>query len=154
MIGRSPDRSGAGIRKGVGVVVFPAATRAKVALLRERARGELVLTCGGVSMEPAIRRGDRVAIQPRPPRTGDVAAFVTRRGAIELHRLIARGPLGWWVHGGDNQHAPALGLVHADQIVGVADSARRPPGWRDRVAAARRLAAAALRTARRRAQPR
>lgn len=131
-------------------MIVPAVVRARIELLGDRARDELMVTCGGVSMEPAIRRGDRVAISDRAPRVGDVVAFVTRRGELELHRLIARAPLvGWWVHGGDNQTSPALGLVHATQIVGVADGFARPPRWRDRAAAVRRIGEAAWRIARR-----
>lgn len=152
VIGRVSVRGSAGILTGVGVSHFlPAAVRARVELLRERARDELMVTCGGVSMEPAIRRGDRVAIRDRAPRVGDVAAFVTRRGELELHRLIARAPLvGWWVHGGDNQTAPTLGLVHGAQVIGVADGFARGPGWRERGAAMQRIATAAWRVVRRR----
>lgn len=127
--------------------------RARIELLRERARGGLVVTCGGVSMEPAIRRGAAVRVRPGRPRVGEVAAFVTRRGELELHRLVARAPgLGWWVHAGDNQVAPAPGLVHDAQLVGVAEVARVAVGLGRRVRAALRLARAGLRVARRAAQ--
>jgi len=142
----------ADIRPGGGVSIFGAVSsvvQAKVELLRERACDELAVTCGGVSMEPAVRRGDQVAVFARAARVGDVAAFVSRRGDLELHRLLARGPLGWWVHGGDNQTAPVLGLVHDGQLVGVADGLGRAVTWQERAAAARRLGAAAWRIARR-----
>ena len=108
----------------------------------------MTVTCGGVSMEPAIRRGDAVRIEPGALRRGVVAAFVTRGGVLELHRLVARAPgLAWWVHAGDNQAAPALGLVHRDQIIGVAITPSRAPSRRLQARAIARLARAALRRA-------
>ncbi|MBK9034449.1 MAG: S24/S26 family peptidase [Myxococcales bacterium] len=130
---------------------LPPSVRARIELLRERARGGLTVTCGGVSMEPVIRRGETVTVAAARPRRGDVAAFVTRRGDLELHRLIARAPgLPWWVHAGDNQAAPHLGLVHRDQIVGVVPSRRARPSPLVRARAALRLARAAARWARQR----
>ncbi len=125
---------------------LPRSVRARVALMRERARaGALVVTCGGCSMEPAIALGERIAIQVTTPCLGAVAAFVTRGGELELHRLVSRGPCGWWVHEGDNQAAPQLGLVHAAQIVGLAAVARRRPSLASRARAGARLAVAAAR---------
>lgn len=129
---------------------LPPSVRARIELLRERARGGgddgLTVTCGGVSMEPVIRRGDAVRVRAGRPRVGEVAAFVTRRGQLELHRLVARAPgLGWWVHAGDNQVAPALGLVHDAQVIGVADVARGPVALTQRLRAVARLARAGLR---------
>lgn len=128
--------------------VLPAAVRARIDLLRERARAGLAVTCGGVSMEPAIARGDVVMVRSGWPRTGDVAAFVTPGGTLELHRLLAHVPvLGWWVHGGDNQVAPDLGLVHRTQLVGVAVGYWREPGLASRARAVVRVARAATRIA-------
>ena len=73
-------------------------------------------------------------------------------GTLELHRLIARGPGGWWAHLGDNQAAPHVGLVHAAQIVGIADVPARAPGAVDSMRSAMRFARAALNVARRRAR--
>ncbi|HVK73790.1 MAG TPA: hypothetical protein VM734_10730 [Kofleriaceae bacterium] len=127
-------------------LALPPAVRARVALLRERAAaGTLEVTCGGRSMEPVVRLGDRVRIAAAAARTGAVAAFVTARGDLELHRLIGRGPLGWWVHAGDNQAAPALGLVHEVQLVGVADVPRLRPSLIASARAAARVAQAAAR---------
>lgn len=126
---------------------IPPAVRARIELMRERAAGKdgMTVTCGGASMEPVIARGDRVVIRGGAPRRGAVAAFVTMGGELELHRLIARGPAGWWAHLGDNQAAPAVGLVHASQIVGLAEVPRRPTGAAERARAAVRFARAALR---------
>jgi len=85
---------------------LPAAVRARIELLRERARAGLAVTCGGVSMEPAIARGDVVMVRSGWPRTGDVAAFVTRGGQLELHRVsVARQPIG----GRDRDRGRVLG---------------------------------------------
>ena len=125
---------------------LPPSVRARIELLRERAQRGMTVTCGGVSMEPAIRRGDAVRVRAGRPRIGEVAAFVTRGGELELHRLLARAPgLGWWVHAGDNQVAPALGLVHDAQLVGVAEVPRGPIAIAARARAALRLVRAAAR---------
>lgn len=105
-------------------------------------------------MEPVIQRGDRVRVLGRTARIGHVAAFVTGRGELELHRLVARGPVGWWVHLGDNQVDPTPGLVHASHIVGIADVPRRFPRPADVVRAMTRMGRATLAVARRSLQPR
>jgi hypothetical protein len=125
--------------------------RARVQLLRARAATGLDVTCGGVSMEPVIARGAAVSVWPGRPDVGQIAAFVTPRGELELHRLILRSPgLPWWVHAGDNQAAPHLGLVHDDQIVGVVPGRGQPPTTALQARALARLALAGLRWARRR----
>jgi len=133
-------------------LALPPAVRARVSLMRERAAGPtgMTITCGGASMEPVIRRGDAVRIRNGRPRRGAVAAFVTPGGDLELHRLIARGPFGWWAHLGDNQAAPAVGLVHTSQLIGIADVPARPPGPLATARAALRFARAGLRLAQRR----
>lgn len=125
---------------------LPPDLKARIHLLRDRAssREGLTLTCAGVSMEPAIRMGEQVVVRVQAPRRGAVAAFVTRRGAIELHRLILSTlALGWWVHAGDNQVSPELGLVHGSQIVGIAEVPVITPGAVVSARAAARLARAA-----------
>jgi hypothetical protein len=125
---------------------LPPSVRARIELLRERTRDGLTVTCGGVSMEPAIRKGDQVRVRAGRPRVGEVAAFVTRRGQLEMHRLVARAPgLRWWVHAGDNQVAPSLGLVHEAQVVGVVEGARRAVALSQRLRAVARLVRAGLR---------
>lgn len=141
--------------------LFPAhamapAVRARIALLRARMNSAagLAVTCGGSSMEPVIRRGERVRVVARPARIGHVAAFLTERGELELHRLVAPGPVGWWTHLGDNQVDPTPGLVHASHIVGMADVPARNPRPRDVARAVTRIGRAALAVARRSLQPR
>ncbi|HVV81868.1 MAG TPA: S24/S26 family peptidase [Kofleriaceae bacterium] len=135
-------------RVAFGGVELPAEVRARLELARDRvaSREGLILTCAGVSMEPAIRLGDRVRVRPGQARRGAVAAFVNRRGTFELHRLVLSVPgLDWWVHAGDNQVSDELGLVHRSQIVGVADVARALPRAALTARAALRLARAAAR---------
>jgi hypothetical protein len=141
--------------------LFPAhgmapAIRARMAFLRERMSSVdgLEVTCGGSSMEPIIRRGARVRVLPRAAQIGQVAAFVTSHGELELHRLVARVPGGWWAHLGDNQVDPTPGLVHASHIVGIADVPRRAPRPRERLRALTRIGRAAMTVARRALQPR
>ncbi len=81
----------------------------------------------------------------RRSRAGAVAAFVTSDGTLELHRLVARGPAGWWAHLGDNQAAPDVGLVHAAQLVGLAEVPARAAGPVDRARALLRFTRAGLR---------
>ena len=127
---------------------LPPDLRARIAILRDRAAAPegLTLTCAGVSMEPAIRRGEEVRVRAGAARRGAVAAFVNRRGSIELHRLVLATPaLDWWVHAGDNQATRELGLVHGSQLVGDADVAVVRPGPALSARAALRLARAAAR---------
>ncbi len=105
-------------------------------------------------MAPVIRYGERVLLHNRPARCGAVAAFVTRGGELELHRLVARGPGGWWAHLGDNQVNPVPGLVHASQIVGIAEVPYRDPRLIDRGRALVRFSQAAGRLTLRRIQAR
>jgi len=132
-------------------LALPPAVRARIELMRDRAASPdgMTVTCGGTSMEPVIRRGDPVRIRPGRPRRGAVAAFVTSHGDLELHRLIARGPLGWWAHLGDNQSAPAVGLVHTSQLIGLAAVPARAPSPLATARAAIRFARAGLRRVRR-----
>jgi hypothetical protein len=129
--------------------MLPAAVRARIELLRERAGAPdgLEVTCGGVSMLPAIARGARVRVRRdrQRIRAGAVAAFVTRDGTLELHRLVARGPAGWWAHLGDNQASPDVGLVHETQLIGVTDVAVRQTGPVVRARALLRFTRAAIR---------
>ncbi len=134
----------------------PPAVRARLAILRDRASSAegLEVTCGGSSMEPLIRRGARVRVLARDAQIGRVAAFVAEDGQLELHRLVARAPFGWWAHLGDNQVDVTPGLVHASHIVGIVDVPARPPRARERLRALRRLGRATVTVVRRSLQPR
>jgi hypothetical protein len=132
------------------------AVRARIAILRDRVSSAagLEVTCGGSSMEPVIQRGAHVRVLPRSARVGEVAAFVTQRGELEIHRLVARVPGGWWAHLGDNQVDPTPGLVHASHIVGIVDVPAKAPRTRERIRAMTRVGRAVLTVARRTIQPR
>src|SRR5690242_16244755 len=122
---RAPRPTGSFARAATRTVPEPmgAGDEARLQLLRDRAAlpGGLQVTCVGSSMEPVIRRGDRVTVRVQRPGVGMVAAFMTREGELELHRLIAAAPKGWWAHLGDNQVSRTPGLVHGSRIVGIAD---------------------------------
>lgn len=125
---------------------LPPDLRARIALLRDRAAtpAGLSLTCAGVSMEPVIHLGQPVLVRVGVARRGAVAAFVNRRGSIELHRLVLSTPmLDWWVHAGDNQVSTELGLVHGSQLVGIAEVPRAIPTVAMTARAGVRLARAA-----------
>jgi hypothetical protein len=143
------------------------AVRARIAILRDRMNGAdgLEVTCVGASMEPVIARGARVRVhggsarvgacaRGGSARVGHVAAFVTDRGELEVHRLVARVPGGWWAHLGDNQVDRSPGLVHASHIVGIADVPGRSPRVVERIRALTRFGRAAAAVARRTLQPR
>lgn len=125
---------------------------ARLQLLRDRAatREALKVTCIGSSMEPVIPRGEQVHVRARRPAVGMVAAFLTGSGELELHRLIAVAPGGWWAHLGDNQTSPEPGLVHDSRIVGIADVPIVRPPVAVRLRAAVRFARAGVNVARRR----
>lgn len=125
---------------------------ARLQLLRDRAatREALQVTCIGSSMEPVIPRGEQVRVRALRPTVGMVAAFLTREGELELHRLVAAAPGGWWAHLGDNQTSPEPGLVHDSRIVGIADVPVVRPTATVRLRAAVRFARAGFNVARRR----
>ena len=129
---------------------LPPDLRARIELLRDRAESPagLELTCAGISMEPVIHLGQPVLVRAGRPHRGAVAAFVNRRGSIELHRLVLATPLlDWWVHAGDNQVSHDLGLVHGSQLVGIAEVPWARPSPLLTARAAVRLAQAAGRLA-------
>jgi hypothetical protein len=72
-------------------------------------------------MRPLLRPGDRVRLEDRPPRSGDVA-LVSLQGRLVLQRLGARRGARWKVGAAAGASA---GWVHADQVKAVAISRRR-----------------------------
>jgi len=82
--------------------------------------GSFRFVARGESMHPAIRDGDVVTVVPpggRPPRTGDIVAFVhPETGGVRVHRIVGVDG-GRYVLKGDN----ALGAdpaVGRDRILG------------------------------------
>jgi hypothetical protein len=123
------------------------------ALLRELAArpGGTWVTCAGCSMEPTIRRGERVRIEAcTRVRSGEVALFAALRGGYVLHRVVLAVPgTGWFVHVGDAGSGDGPGLAHVSRLVGRAIVARRRPSLPVWAAAVQRAGLAAARVARR-----
>jgi len=81
----------------------------------------------GLSMSPFIKDGDVVTIRPlgsRPPRTGDVAAFLyPGTGKVAVHRIV-RERSGRYSLKGDN--IPDIdGLLPLDRILGTVSRVER-----------------------------
>lgn len=119
------------------------------ALLRELAArpGGTWVTCAGSSMEPTIRRGDRVRVEAcTRARAGDVVLLAARSGGHVLHRVVLAMPgTGWFAHTGDAGGEPAL--AHVSQLVGRAPLPRLTPRLPARAAAIARAMVAARRVA-------
>jgi hypothetical protein len=123
------------------------------ALLRELAArpGGAWVTCAGNSMEPTIRRGERVRVEAcTAVRSGEVALFAALRGGYVLHRVVLAVPgTGWFVHVGDAGSGDGPALAHVSRLVGRAHVARRLPSPKVWAAAVQRVACAAARVTRR-----
>ena len=79
------------------------------ALALKQARGD--------AMSPLVRPGDRVRLERRAPRTGEVG-LISVGGRLVLHRLIRRRGSTWLVHA-DRPSAPDA-WVHARQVIAIA----------------------------------
>jgi hypothetical protein len=104
-----------------------AAPGARALVARALAAGPLEIEALGVSMRPWLRPGDRVRLEARAPRHGDVAlALVGDR--LVLHRLRRRAT-GRWLLQGDARRAADGWVPAADVLaVAVARSRRGRPG--------------------------
>ncbi len=90
--------------------------------------------CGGRSMEPTVKAGQRVRVRPCGKlRAGDVVVFKSRTSETHvLHRVVLKVPgLPWFVHLGDSPEAKA-GLASTSQVEGRADLPRQRPTLRNR----------------------
>lgn len=83
-----------------------------------------VLRARGDAMGAWLRPGDRLRLEPRPPRRGDVA-LVDFGGRLVLQRVLRRRPGGWLVHGDARL---VRGFVRDAQIVAVATARARGGG--------------------------
>lgn len=108
---------------GLDAAAALAAAEPAALLARALEAGPLVLEARGVSMRPWIRPGDRVRLERRPPRRGDVA-LVRCGGRLVLHRLRRRRR-GRWLLQGDARTAPD-GWIDARAVLGVAVAVARP----------------------------
>lgn len=99
------------------------------------------LAVRGSCMDPRLRDGDRVMIEPRGRYwPGDVVAFRSLGGPLLVHRLL--GPLrragAWWVLAQGDALSRPDEPVTWDQILGRVSEAPGDPApttWTDRVAA-------------------
>jgi hypothetical protein len=104
------------------------------------------VVCGGDSMTPTVRFGQRVRVVPcERIRAGDVV--VLRSGSSDahvLHRVVLKVPgLPWFVHAGDSPSCRGLSLASTDQVVGCADLPRRRPSIWLALRGVKRVASAA-----------
>ncbi len=121
----------------------PADLRARAA----RPQGVDVGVVGG-SMRPTVSAGQRVTVRACPYLwPGDVVLFETEDGCM-LHRALFEVPgLGWIAQVGDA--GGPVGIIHRSRVIGRGELPRRLPPPRAYASAARALAGAALRVARR-----
>jgi hypothetical protein len=103
-----------------------------VELLRTAlATGPLELVAQGLSMRPALRPGDRVRLEARGPRRGEIVLAVAGKRLV-LHRVLRRRA-GAWLLRGDARRGPD-GWIPSDDILGVATArfatGGRAPGWK------------------------
>ena len=103
-------------------------------------RGPVEIEARGDAMAPLVVPGDRVRLERRPPRPGEVA-LVAVEGRLVLQRLLRRRGGVWQVHA-DRPTAPDA-WVHERQVVAIATRRqRRGEDWvqlgedRSRLAAA------------------
>jgi hypothetical protein len=76
----------------------------------------------GVSMRPLLRTGDRIRLDRRTPRRGDVALVeVSKR--LMLHRLVRRRRDRWLVRG--DARSRSDGWIAAHQVLAIATARRR-----------------------------
>lgn len=88
---------------------------------------ELTLRARGDGMRPWLRPGDRLRLERRSPRLGDVA-LVALGDRLVLQRLVRRRGRGWLVRG-EGVRAHRAAYVPADQIVAVATARAGEAGW-------------------------
>jgi hypothetical protein len=93
-------------------------------LLLQRAleAGPVEIRVLGVSMRPLLRAGDRIRLERRVPRRGDIALVeVSRR--VMLHRLVRRRRDRWLVRGDARPRSD--GWIAAHQVLAIATARRR-----------------------------
>jgi len=91
--------------------------------------GRLEIRARGVSMRPWLRPGDRVRLERRPPRRGDVALIALPERVV-LHRLVRRRGDAWFVRGDARRGCD--GWVGSSQILAVATARLREQASRPR----------------------
>ena len=93
-------------------------------LLLQRAleEGPVEIRVLGVSMRPLLRAGDRIRLDRRAPRRGDVA-LVEVSERVMLHRLVRCRRDRWLVRG--DARSSSDGWIAAHQILAIATARRR-----------------------------
>jgi hypothetical protein len=91
-------------------------------LQRALEQGPVEIRAVGVSMRPLLRAGDRIRLDRRAPRRGDVA-LVEVSERVMLHRLVRRHRDRWLVRG--DARSTSDGWVASDQILAIATARRR-----------------------------
>jgi hypothetical protein len=97
-------------------------------LVRELLRefGAVTLRVQGDCMAPAVVHGDRVTIEARPPRLGEVALLAADSG-LRLHRVVWAPPRGRGRYRTCADRATALDLPLArEQVLGTLAASRDP----------------------------
>jgi len=97
-----------------------------VELLRSAlAVGPLELVAKGLSMRPALRPGDRVRLEARAPRRGEIVLAVAGDHLV-LHRALRHRGKAWLVRGDARRRAD--GWIGEHEILGVATARARARG--------------------------
>jgi len=97
-----------------------------VELLRAAlAAGPLELVAKGLSMRPALQPGDRVRLEARIPRRGEIVLAVAREHLV-LHRALRRRGKAWLLQGDARRRAD--GWIGEHDILGVATARARAGG--------------------------
>jgi hypothetical protein len=91
-------------------------------LQRALEQGPVEIRAVGVSMRPLLRAGDRIRLDRRAPRRGDVA-LVEVSERVMLHRLVRRRRDRWLVRG--DARSVSDGWVASGQILAIATAHRR-----------------------------
>jgi len=78
------------------------------------------VTCDGSSMEPTIRKGERLWVYKAKPKTGDVVVFLAKDQRYILHRVSLWPNLGpWFWHCGDASGPLGPRKSHKKNFLGV-----------------------------------
>jgi hypothetical protein len=109
------------VREGDAAAAL-AAGEARGLLERALGEGPVEVRALGVSMRPWLRSGERILLERRAPRRGDVA-LVALEGRLLLHRLVRRRE-GHWLVAGDGRRE-VDGWVDEADVLAVATSRHR-----------------------------
>ncbi len=91
-------------------------------------RGPVEIETRGDAMAPLVRPGDRVRLERRTPKRGEVA-LISIAGRLVLHRLVRKRGQAWLVH--VDRPGAHDAWVHSRQVVAIATERLRAgqAGW-------------------------